>query len=145
MPGHFPELDREALRRLREAARLVHKRRSYTIPIREILALAEVAPAGQGITIDFEASRDLGDAFIVVRVPAGPNAEPVHTRFECLSQRERQVAELVAAGLSNKRIADRLCIATSTVKDHVHHILEKTGLGNRAAVAARWRVRPVDS
>jgi DNA-binding NarL/FixJ family response regulator len=45
----------------------------------------------------------------------------------------------LAAGLSNSEIAERLFIAESTAKLHVHHILEKLGVNTRtqAAVAAR--------
>jgi DNA-binding NarL/FixJ family response regulator len=44
----------------------------------------------------------------------------------------------VAAGLSNKKIAGKLFISLATVKDHVHRILAKTSLPNRAAIAAAW-------
>lgn len=42
-----------------------------------------------------------------------------------LTKREREVKELIAAGLGNKEIAQRLNIATNTVKSHVHNILGK--------------------
>ena len=57
-------------------------------------------------------------------------------RLDALSPREREVASLVAEGLSNKEIGRRLFISLATVKDHMHHILTKTGLGSRAAVTA---------
>jgi DNA-binding NarL/FixJ family response regulator len=60
-------------------------------------------------------------------------------RFAALTAREREVAALVAAGLSNKEIATELVLSVGTVKDHVHCILRKSGLANRAAVAAAWR------
>jgi len=53
-----------------------------------------------------------------------------------LSQREREVIDLIAEGLSNKEIARRLHIATDTVKSHVHNILEKLALHNRLQIAA---------
>jgi DNA-binding NarL/FixJ family response regulator len=49
--------------------------------------------------------------------------------------RERQVIDSIADGLSNKEIADRLHIATHTVKSHVHNILEKLALHTRLEVA----------
>jgi DNA-binding NarL/FixJ family response regulator len=49
------------------------------------------------------------------------------------------ICALVTEGLSNKQIAARLHIALATVKDHMHRILAKTGLPNRAAVASAWR------
>jgi DNA-binding NarL/FixJ family response regulator len=39
---------------------------------------------------------------------------------------------------SNKQIATCLFLALATVKNHVHHILQKTGLPNRAAIASRF-------
>lgn len=59
-------------------------------------------------------------------------------RFTGLSEREYEVAQLVAAGFSNAQIADALFISVATVKDHVHAILTKTGLVSRSEVAACW-------
>lgn len=61
------------------------------------------------------------------------------TWAQVLSPRERQVATCLARGLTNREIAAELFVSVATVKDHVHHILTKTGLTNRAAVAGRWR------
>jgi two-component system NarL family response regulator len=52
-----------------------------------------------------------------------------------MTSRERQVIELIAEGLSNKEIAERLHVATHTVKSHVHNILEKLTLHTRLEVA----------
>ncbi|AII08283.1 protein kinase domain-containing protein [Rhodococcus opacus] len=64
-----------------------------------------------------------------------------------LTRRERQVAELVAQGLTNKAIAGRLVIAQRTAQGHVEHILTKLGFTSRAQIAA-WaaeqsRDRPI--
>nr|WP_238351382.1 helix-turn-helix transcriptional regulator [Kribbella shirazensis] len=53
-----------------------------------------------------------------------------------LSPREREVARLVAAGLSNRGIAAALVISERTAQNHVQHILGKLGFVNRAQVAA---------
>ena len=53
-----------------------------------------------------------------------------------LTQRERQVIDLLGEGLSNKEIAIRLHIAVHTVKSHVHNVLEKLSLHSRLEVAA---------
>jgi two-component system, NarL family, nitrate/nitrite response regulator NarL len=54
-----------------------------------------------------------------------------------LTTRERQVLDLIDGGLSNKEIAVRLRIEVSTVKNHVHNVLEKLQVRSRAQVAAR--------
>jgi DNA-binding NarL/FixJ family response regulator len=54
-----------------------------------------------------------------------------------LTARERQVLELVRDGLSNKEIARTLNIAVSTVKNHVHNLLEKLKVPSRGHAAAR--------
>ena len=56
-----------------------------------------------------------------------------------LTSRELQVIQMIAEGLSNKMIANNLDIAESTVKVHVKHILNKTGLRTRVE-AAVWTV-----
>jgi serine/threonine-protein kinase PknK len=53
-----------------------------------------------------------------------------------LTRRERQVAELIYKGLSNKAIADTLVISRRTAETHVEHILTKLGFTSRAQVAA---------
>lgn len=60
--------------------------------------------------------------------PAAPTLEIIP-----LSPRQRQVLALIAEGLSNKNIADRLDTALPTVKNHVANILERLGTTNRVA------------
>ena len=52
-----------------------------------------------------------------------------------LTPREREVAELVAQGLTNREIAARLHLSERTAQNHVQHILTKLGLGNRSQIA----------
>jgi DNA-binding CsgD family transcriptional regulator len=59
-------------------------------------------------------------------------AEPWHP----LSAREFEVARLVAAGLTNRQIAQQLVLAPKTISAHVTHILAKLGAGRRAEIAA---------
>ncbi|RZL74333.1 MAG: protein kinase [Rhodococcus sp. (in: high G+C Gram-positive bacteria)] len=56
-----------------------------------------------------------------------------------LTRREHQVAELVAQGLTNKAIADKLVISHRTAQGHVEHILAKLGFTSRTQIAA-WVV-----
>ena len=56
-----------------------------------------------------------------------------------MTARERAVFDLIADGLSNKEIGERLHLATNTVKGHVHNILEKLALHTRLQIAAYAR------
>lgn len=58
---------------------------------------------------------------------------------EALSRREKQVADLLAPGLTNSAIAQRLNLSPNTISSHVAHILSKLGFRSRAQVAA-WVV-----
>jgi DNA-binding NarL/FixJ family response regulator len=58
-----------------------------------------------------------------------------------LTDREREVASMVGRGLSNKAIAQELCISPATVKNHVHNILEKSNLPSRSAIGGRLEQR----
>jgi DNA-binding NarL/FixJ family response regulator len=53
-----------------------------------------------------------------------------------LSLREQEVLQLVAAGLKNAEIAERLFLSTETVKTHVRHIFDKLGARNRPHAVA---------
>lgn len=59
-----------------------------------------------------------------------------------LSRREREVAALVADGLTNREIGARLFIAERTVDGHLEHIREKLGVNSRAQVAAWFVSQP---
>ncbi len=56
-----------------------------------------------------------------------------------ITQREREVINLISDGLSNKEIASQLGVAVHTVKSHVHNVLEKLSLHSRLEVAAFTR------
>ena len=58
-----------------------------------------------------------------------------------LTSRELQVLSLLDEGLSNKQIARELSIELPTVKNHVHHILNKLGVARRGEAVARFRYR----
>jgi len=77
---------------------------------------------------------------------AGPQTdEPTEPESDgtvaiALSKREREVATLLAGGLSNREIATRLYLSERTVDNHVHHILDKLGFDSRVQVAT-WLAR----
>lgn len=80
------------------------------------------------------AAGGLGAADAVVEGGDGEREE------DPLSPREREVARLVADGLTNKDIAAELFVSVRTVDGHVHHVLTKLGLGSRTQLAA-WMIR----
>ena len=71
----------------------------------------------------------------IARNAAGGNKTRVLEAVR-LTNRERQVIDLLGEGLSNKEISARLHIAVHTVKSHVHNVLEKLALHSRLEVAA---------
>ena len=56
-----------------------------------------------------------------------------------LTRRERQVAVLIASGLTNSEIAERLVLVSWTVSNHVEHMLRKLNVGRRVQIAT-WAV-----
>ena len=86
------------------------------------------------------------DVFRAVRVvnEGGSLLEPlIASRFldsinnpDALTARQKEVLKLIATGLLNKEIADRLYISERTVKFHVSEILAKLGAGNRTEAVA---------
>jgi DNA-binding NarL/FixJ family response regulator len=68
-------------------------------------------------------------------------SESHNTQFQgTLSERELQIVELVAAGLTNQEISDKLEISKRTVDNHISNILTKTATGNRVALV-RWALQ----
>jgi DNA-binding NarL/FixJ family response regulator len=67
------------------------------------------------------------------RLRDGPSRD---ARLERLSDQERRVLDLVAEGLTNRQIADRLYLAEKTVKNYVSSMLSKLGMDRRSEAAA---------
>jgi DNA-binding CsgD family transcriptional regulator len=90
------------------------------------------------------AARELGMAQLVTRARAlqsstptpAPAASPARRYADSLTAREREVAGLLARGLTNRAIAAVLIVSERTVDAHVAHILGKLGFRTRAQVAA---------
>ncbi len=72
------------------------------------------------------------------------NGAPAEPRAR-LTSRELEIVRLIERGLSNKEIGRELCIELATVKNHVHHILEKLQVRRRTDAVARLRGSAVHS
>jgi DNA-binding NarL/FixJ family response regulator len=69
-----------------------------------------------------------------------PPTRPVNQGLpEPLSEREVEVLQLLAQGMTNKEIASRLFLAEGTVKNYVSRILDKLGVSDRTQAALRAR------
>ena len=72
------------------------------------------------------------------RESAGPGGTLSGIGPEKMSRRERAVCELLIEGLSNKEIANKLCISENTAKTHTRHVYRKLGVSNRQELMARF-------
>jgi LuxR family maltose regulon positive regulatory protein len=68
-----------------------------------------------------------------------PSSPGPQLLVEPLSERELEVLSLIAEGLSNAEIADKLVIAQGTVKRHINNIYGKLGVQSRTQAVARGR------
>jgi DNA-binding NarL/FixJ family response regulator len=95
----------------------------------ELLAGIRAVAAGDAVVAP-AMTRRLLDTFTGhgAAAPRRPEADP---RIAQLSQREREVLEAVAQGLTNSEIAARLVLSESTVKTHVSRVLAKIGARDR--------------
>ncbi|WP_040685947.1 protein kinase domain-containing protein [Nocardia vinacea] len=96
--------------------------------------IARRALGTRGFDAAVEQGRAMGMGAAVAYALGEQPADTVRTSAK-LTKRERQVADLVARGLSNKQIAAKLVISQRTAEGHVEHILTKLGFTSRAQIA----------
>ena len=89
--------------------------------------------AGGGAVFSPAVAERLGAFF------SGMAAQPGRELFPQLSEREREVLDLVARGHDNRRIARELFLSEKTVRNHVSNVLGKLGAADRAEVISRAR------
>ncbi len=83
-------------------------------------------------------------ARVLERLRNGPAEDE---RLSRLSEQERKILDLIAEGLTNRQIGERMFLAEKTVKNYVSHLLAKLGMERRteAAVFATRLARPAAS
>jgi pimeloyl-ACP methyl ester carboxylesterase/DNA-binding CsgD family transcriptional regulator len=136
----------DAARRVTQPALVVHARRDRAVPHDEGRLLASLLSDARFVTLESEnhilqEGEPAWDAFVSeVRAFLG-DGEPETTDISELSERECEVLQLVAAGLSNEQIAERLFLSARTVERHLSNVYVKlrlSGKSARAAAAARF-------
>ncbi len=125
-----------------------HSRGDAAIPWEEGRLMASLIPGAELMTLDSV------NHIVVADEPAWPvmlaalrrflarhdgSLPRVAAEFEDLSNRERQVLELIARGMDNTEIAQHLCISPRTVRNHITRVFSKVGATNRAQAIVRAR------
>jgi len=126
------------LGRVRTPTLILHARDDEVIPIEEGRLLASSIPGAEFVELDSRnhillehepAWKRFCDA-VLAFLQTGHEASG--SPFAALSARERQVLALIADGLSNADIADRLNISDKTVRNHTSNLFDKLGVWSRA-------------
>jgi non-specific serine/threonine protein kinase len=99
----------------------------------------EAWAAGQAMTLEQAISCVRAVEAFSPSTTAHRTAPPRHTHGSPLTSREREVAALVARGLTNRQIATLLVVTEGTAASHVEHIRTKLGFHSRAQIAA-WAI-----
>ncbi|NKY49257.1 LuxR C-terminal-related transcriptional regulator [Nocardia vermiculata] len=108
---------------------------AMTLPAAIDYALGRTAATGPAATGATAATRPATAAASATSTASRSPTSADPTALALLTRRERDVARLVAAGHSNKRIASELVISVRTAETHVEHILTKLGFTSRTQVA----------
>ena len=91
--------------------------------------------AGRRLRSEVREGRLDGDAVAAVLAAAGAGTRARRTRPAGLTERQVEVLRLVAGGLSNRQIGERLVISTRTAEHHVQDVYTRTGVSTRAGAA----------
>lgn len=121
---------------------VLHGRDDAVVPISEGRLLASGIPGAQFVELDSKNHVLLGhepawarfnEAILdFVGVGGDTDGQPEDPAFAALTHREREVLALIAQGLGNAGIAERLSISEKTVRNHVSNLFDKLGVWTRA-------------
>jgi pimeloyl-ACP methyl ester carboxylesterase/DNA-binding CsgD family transcriptional regulator len=139
----------DTARRISQPALVLHAREDRAVPYEEGRRMASLLPNARFVTLESDnhilQEREPAWAMFLSEVRAflGDGELPLTPTADLseLSERESEVLELVAAGLSNEEIAERLFLSVRTVERHLSNIYAKlrvSGKAARAAAAARF-------
>jgi pimeloyl-ACP methyl ester carboxylesterase/DNA-binding CsgD family transcriptional regulator len=131
-------------RRITQPALVLHARQDRAVPYEEGRRLASLLPDARFVTLESdnhilqEDEPPWEDFLIEVRsfLGDGEGAPAAPAGLSELSEREREVLELVAAGMSNEQIAERLFLSPRTVERHLSNVYAKLRLSGKSARAA---------
>jgi DNA-binding NarL/FixJ family response regulator len=133
----------DAARRVRARTLVIHARDDRVVPVNEGRLLASLIPEARLVVLDSAnhillADEPAWEQFLFeVREFLGSSTAPAAPApLDGLSPRELEVLGLVAAGLTNEAIAERLVLSVRTVERHLSTIYAKLSLSGKAARAA---------
>ena len=98
--------------------------------------LRAIRAAAHGHTVFSPAAAQRLAQHLSIPGAAGPTTDPA---FPELTNREREILAMVAAGLTNSAIAERCAVSPKTVRNHISNILTKLGVTSRAQAIERVR------
>lgn len=98
-----------------------------------------VVTRSQPVAVVLECLRSVARGEVWLRSATGEEPSDRMSASLRITPREREIVELVCQGLRNREIADRMSITPGTVKVHLMHIFEKTGVKDRFQLALKGR------
>ena len=136
----------DELAKVRCPTLVLHARNDARVPFAEGRMIASAIPGAEFVPLDsrnhilLEHQPAWRQFFSeIARFIHGPGEPAAGGLFADLTEREREILELIARGLDNEQIASRLTISSKTVRNHINSIFSKLDIPNRAQAIVRAR------